>query len=287
MSSSWSIPHPNVSTSKKTVANSKSKAPAPQEAKILCFDIGGTGIKAMLMQTDGTPASDRQRVPTPSPAAPDGIMQSIKELAARFSDYQYVACGFPGVIKQGFVYTAANLDPEWIGFDLQSGLERLLGVPAGVANDAAVQGMAAVSGSGVELCLTFGTGMGSSLFVGGALVPGLELGHHPFRKGKTYEDYLGLRGLEKYGKKKWNKRLQEALGIIEHLFNYDRLYIGGGNNRLIRFELPKNATLVENLDGLKGGAALWRDVIQTEHTLARQTGMVKEAAAAKNSQVNL
>ncbi len=107
-----------------------------------------------------------------------------------------------------------------------------------------------------ELAITFGTGLGSSLFVDGTLVPGLELGHHPFRDGKTYEEFLGAAGLKKYGKKRWNKRAKEAIGNFERLFNYDRLYIGGGNNKFIHFDLPENASLIPNMDGLLGGAAL-------------------------------
>jgi polyphosphate glucokinase len=248
----------------------KSQAPAPKDATILCFDIGGTGMKAMLMDMKGNPVSERVRVETPEPASPEAIMRGLRELSVNFHGYSYVACGFPGVIKQGIVHTAHNLDPQWEGYDLQTALGKLLGVPVRVANDAAVQGMGAIRGSGVELCLTLGTGMGSSLFIGGVLVPGLELGHHPFRKGKTYEDYLGARGLKKLGKRTWNKRLEEAIGTADRLFNYDHLYIGGGNNRLIKFKLPANATLIENLDGLTGGPALWREAIETKSTLVRQ-----------------
>ena len=248
----------------------KSQASAPKDATILCFDIGGTGMKAMLMDVEGNPLGERVRIETPEPASPEAIIRGLRELSVNFQGYSYVACGFPGVIKQGIVHTAHNLDPQWKGYDLQTALENLLGVPVRVSNDAAVQGMAAIRGSGVELCLTLGTGMGSSLFVDGVLVPGLELGHHPFRKGKTYEDYLGARGLKKLGKKTWNKRLEEAIGTAERLFNYDHLYIGGGNNRLIKFKLPANATLIENLDGLKGGPALWHGAIETQSTLVRK-----------------
>ncbi|MBV9670514.1 MAG: ROK family protein [Acidobacteriales bacterium] len=257
------------SSSTRPKPNGQAKAPAHSGASILCFDIGGSGMKAMLVSVSGQPLSDRVRVETPQLPTPPRVLDALRELGGKFHDFDYIACGFPGVIKHGTVFTAANLDPAWVGFKLQEHLQQLFNRPVRVANDAAVQGMAAISGKGVELCLTFGTGMGSSLFIDGVLVPGLELGHHPFRKGKTYEDYLGRAGLEKWGKKKWNKRLSEALPVIEHLFNYDRLYIGGGNNKLIRCDLPKNASLVMNLDGLRGGAALWRDVAAAGKTLVR------------------
>ena len=107
-----------------------------------------------------------------------------------------------------------------------------------VANDASVQGYGAVKGDGVELLLTLGTGMGSALFTDGKLCPGLELGHHPWRK-KTYEDYLGRRGLDKYGKKQWNKRLKEAIAQTEATFNWDHLYLGGGNTKKNRPQAAK------------------------------------------------
>jgi polyphosphate glucokinase len=129
--------------------------------------------------------------------------------------------------------------------------------PVRVANDSAVQGFAAIHGKGVELVITLGTGFGSSLFTDGHLVPGLELAHHPWRK-RTYEDYLGKRGLEKYGRKRWNKYLEKAIAQLEALFNYDHLYIGGGNAMKIDFGLPKHVTRVPNEDGLLGGVALWR-----------------------------
>jgi len=127
-----------------------------------------------------------------------------------------------------------------------------------VANDAAVQGYGAVKGRGVELVLTLGTGMGSSLFIDGKLCPGLELGHHPWKK-RIYEDYLGRRGLDKYGKKHWNKLLREAIDQTRQLFNWDHLYLGGGNTKKIDFDLPPNVSIVSNEDGILGGVALWRE----------------------------
>ena len=121
-----------------------------------------------------------------------------------------MSVGFPGVIKHGTTYTAANLHPGWLGFPLQTGTRKALEEAGARGNDAAVQGYGAIKGDGVELIITLGTGLGSSLFTDGRLCPGLELGHHPWKK-RTYEDYLGRRGLDKYGKKRWNKLLQEAI----------------------------------------------------------------------------
>jgi polyphosphate glucokinase len=127
-----------------------------------------------------------------------------------------------------------------------------------VANDAEIQGLAAISGKGVELVITLGTGFGSALFVDGKLVPNLEMGHHPFRKGETYEEQLGRAALDKGGEKKWNSRLEKAITSLEHLFNYDYLYIGGGEAKKITIALSPNVKIVPNINGLLGGIVLWR-----------------------------
>ena len=223
----------------------------------LAIDVGGTGVKLMLLNAAGKPISDRHRADTPQPATPDAVLQVLDSLVGALSGFDRVSVGFPGVVKHGATLTAYNLDPQWIGFDLQKVLARRWKKPVRVANDSAVQGFAAIRGKGVELVITLGTGFGSSLFTDGHLVPGLELAHHPWRK-RTYEDYLGKRGLEKYGRKRWNKYLEKAIAQLEALFNYDHLYIGGGNAMKIDFGLPKHVTRVPNEDGLLGGVALWR-----------------------------
>lgn len=224
----------------------------------LAIDIGGTGLKAMLLDPKGKAISERMRVPTPNPATPKAVLDALDGLQAQLPGYDRVSVGFPGVTKRGVTYMAVNLHPEWAMFKLQRALEQRWKKPARVANDASVQGYGAVKGEGVEMIITLGTGMGSALFTDGKLCPGLELGHHPWRK-KTYEDYLGLRGLKKYGKKHWNKLLQEAIAQTAATFNWDHLYIGGGNSKKISFTLPGNVQIVSNEDGLLGGVALWRD----------------------------
>jgi polyphosphate glucokinase len=142
---------------------------------------------------------------------------------------------------------------------LEKVLARKWRKPVRVANDAAVQGYGAIRGRGVELVITLGTGLGSSLFTSGHLVPGLELAHHPWKKKKTYEEFLGKKGLKQLGRKRWNKQVEAAIARIEALFNFDHLYIGGGNATKIDFPLPRHVTRVPNEDGLLGGVALWRD----------------------------
>lgn len=224
----------------------------------MAIDIGGSGLKAMLLDPLGKPVSERQRVETPAVPTPLLVLRGLEELRKNLGAFDRVSVGFPGVIKRGITWTAANLHPAWVGFHLQQELEKRWKKPARVANDAAVQGYGAIIGDGVELTLTLGTGMGGALFTSGRLCPGLELGHHPWHK-HTYEDYIGRRGLDKYGKKRWNKYLREAIDQTAKLFNWDHLYLGGGNTKKIDFELPKDVKIVSNEAGLLGGVALWRD----------------------------
>ncbi len=233
--------------------------PEPQtEAITLALDVGGTGIKGCLLNQKGKPISERLRHETPNPATPDAVLAIMDEIVSNLGNFDRVSVGFPGVVKRGATLTAHNLNPSWVGFELQKVLTRRWKKPVRVANDAAVQGLAAIEGKGVELVITLGTGFGSSLYIEGRLVPGLELAHHPWRKDKTYEDFLGRRGLQKYGRKRWNKLVAKAIPQIESLFNYDHLYIGGGNATKIDFDLPKHATRIPNEDGLLGGVALWK-----------------------------
>ncbi len=232
----------------------------PTHPVTLAIDIGGTGLKMMALDNDAKPMTERVRTDTPLKPTPPRVLEDLEKLKTKIPAFDRVSVGFPGVIKDGHTLTAANLHPDWIGFDMQGELEKRWGKPVRVANDAAVQGYGAIQGEGVELVITLGTGMGSALFTRGHLCPGLELGHHPFRKGKTYEDYLGRRGYKEIGAKKWNKLLDKAIEQTAHTFNWDHLYIGGGNAKYVTFDLPENVSLVSNQDGLLGGIKLWGDL---------------------------
>jgi polyphosphate glucokinase len=225
----------------------------------LAIDIGGTGMKGILLNSQGKPISERDRAQTPQPATPENMLKLLDTIAGNLQGFDRVSVGFPGVVKKGATLSAHNLDPSWVGFELAKVLTRRWKKPVRVANDAAVQGLAAIRGKGVEMVITLGTGLGSSLFTDGHLVPGLELAHHPWQKNKTYEDYLGKHGLRKFGRRRWNKYVEQAITQIEALFNCDHLYIGGGNAVKIDFPLPRHVTRVPNADGLLGGVALWRD----------------------------
>ncbi len=231
----------------------------PDKPVTLVFDIGGTGVKAMLLDYKGRPISERERIETPQPATPEAVIAVMDGMAQKLQHYDRVSVGFPGVVKRGATLTAHNLHPTWIGFEMEKVLSRKWRKPVRVMNDAAVQGFGAIQGRGVELVITLGTGFGSSLYTNGRLNPGLELAHHPWRKGKTYEDDLGKKGLAKHGRKRWNKLVGKAITQLESLFNYDNLYIGGGNAVKIDFALPDHVTRVPNEDGLLGGVMLWKE----------------------------
>ncbi|KOP23766.1 chromosome partitioning protein ParA [Hapalosiphon sp. MRB220] len=230
-----------------------------QHTRTLSVDIGGSGVKVLVLDITGNPLTKRSRLETPQPAKPPSVIHAIATLASTQGEFDRVSVGFPGVVRHGVTQTAVNLDPDWVGFDLAGALSERLSKPVRVINDADMQGLGAIQGQGVEMVITLGTGFGSALFVDGKLVPNLEMGHHPFRKGETYEQQLGRAALEKVGDDKWNRRLLKAIASLQHLFNYDSLYIGGGEATRIKLQLPTNVKIIPNITGLLGGIALWCD----------------------------
>jgi polyphosphate glucokinase len=252
-----STPDAPAHTGDATSNGSETKGPLT-----LAIDIGGTGLKASVLDNDGAMVTDRVRIDTPRDCPPQAIVDALARLVAPLAStgYERVSVGFPGVVRRGKIVTAPNLGTEaWRGFDLDLALTTALGKPVRVLNDADVQGLGAISGIGVEMVITLGTGLGSSLFQDGRSAPHMEFAHHPFRKGDTYEQQLGNAALEKAGKKKWNRRVEKAIATLRHLINFDRLYIGGGNARLVKFDLPCDVSLVSNELGMRGGIWLWRD----------------------------
>ena len=210
-------------------------------ANTLCIDIGGTGVKLIVLDSKGSELCERQRQETPQPATPESILDLIEGLISKVPEFDRVAVGFPGVVRNGIIDTAANLDIRWPGTNLSAQLEQRLKRPTRVANDADVQGYGCVSGEGVEMVLTLGTGMGSALFMDGRLIPNLELAHHLFKKKKTYEDYVGRAALEAVGKEKWIQRVERVVSTTKFIWNWDLLHLGGGNSKLLKeAELSKN-----------------------------------------------
>ena len=228
--------------------------------RILAIDIGGSGLKAAVLNTEGEMLTERVRIKTPQPCPPDLLLDSLSELVGSLPEYDRISVGFPGVVRKGKILTAPNLGTEmYSGFDLASALESRLSMPVRVLNDADMQGYGAIEGEGVEMVITLGTGFGSSIFVDGRIGPHLEFAHHPFRKGQSYEEQLGQAALEDVGKKRWNRRLERAITTLRALTNFDRLHIGGGNAKEVELDLDADVRTVSNLSGLKGGAWLWRE----------------------------
>lgn len=227
---------------------------------ILSIDIGGSGLKADVVDDQGNMLADRVRVPTPRPAPPEVVVAAIVEMVRCLPAYDRISIGFPGVVRDGKVLTAVNLEPDaWLYYPLADTLsQKLGGHPARLLNDADMQGYALVSGEGIELAVTLGTGFGSALFRDGELMPHMELAHHPFRKGLSYEHYLSDANLKRVGKKRWNGYVLDALQVLYNLLLPDRIYIGGGNTRMLAADLPAYVVVGSNDAGIEGGAALWK-----------------------------
>jgi polyphosphate glucokinase len=229
------------------------------ERRTLAIDIGGTGIKAALLDDTGSMIGERQRVPTPpKPVAPDDLVRAIDEAVMPLGGFERVSVGFPGYVRDGRIMTAPNLGTDALaGFDLQGVLAEHLGKPVRVLNDADVQGFGAIKGQGIEMVLTLGTGAGTAIFRDGEVMPHLELAHHPVSGKKTYDEYIGNAARKKKGKRTWNRRVAKVIDILREIVRFDHLYIGGGNARDITFQLPTDVTIVSNTDGLTGGIRLW------------------------------
>ncbi len=236
-------------------------SPSPNDsnaARTLAIDIGGTGIKMIVLDADARPVNERARTLTPKPATPDAVLGVIKTMVAAQPAFDRVAVGFPGIVKHGVTFSAPNLGNEpWVKFPLQEQVEAIVGRPVRAMNDADLQGYGVIVGQGVELALTLGTGLGAGLYVDGRLVPNLELGHHPWKKEKTYEERLCDAELQEIGKKRWSARVFEMIAQLEPIFNYDVLYLGGGNAEHIKGDLPANVKIFSNVEGMAGGVKLW------------------------------
>ncbi|HEV3264858.1 MAG TPA: ROK family protein [Acidimicrobiales bacterium] len=256
--------------------------PNPHHPLTLAVDVGGTGLKASVLDADGAMVADRVKVPTPYPIPPDKLVTTLGKLVAPLPKAERASVGFPGMVRAGMVLSAPHfsckhgpgspVDDElaalWSNFDLTTALTEAFGMPTKVANDADVQGAAVVSGNGLEFVMTLGTGFGSGLFYEGRLMPHLEIAHQPFRKGETYNDQIGEAARKEIGEERWNRRVQKAIKNMRALMFFDHLYIGGGNSRrLVRDDLDDDVTIVDNTAGILGGIKLW----ETDHVAVTET----------------
>jgi polyphosphate glucokinase len=239
--------------------------------RTLAVDVGGTGLKAVVLSPDGEMVSERIRRETPYPCPPPVLLDELDALAKTQPEYDRVSVGFPGAIRRGRVREVpafsrrapgegpdSKLVRQWTGFELEEALQRRFGKPTRVANDADVQGCAVVTGRGMELVITLGTGVGSAVFFDGALLPHMELSHGRFGEGLSIEAACGDHHREKIGTKAWRKLVTSALDAFEEMVLPDHLFVGGGNaKRLDPDTLGPHRSVVPNISGLLGGIKLW------------------------------
>ena len=241
----------------------------------LAIDCGGGGIKASVLDSAGTLRAPAVRVPTPYPLPPSRLVATLVEIAASLPPAQRVTVGMPGMIRHGVVIATPHyvtrsgphtkvvpdLVEAWADFDMQAAVGAALDLPALVLNDAEVHGAGVVAGTGVELVLTLGTGLGSSLFDGGRLAPHLELSQAPIRWGTSYDDYIGQIERARLGDGLWSRRVRRVVDGLRPVFCWDRLYLGGGNARqisaLVLGRLGDDVVVVPNSAGIIGGVRAW------------------------------
>ncbi len=250
---SKSTPKSNLKTTTGTTRPTRKSGP-----RTLAIDIGGTGLKATVLDAKGAMVTERVRVDTPNPAPPKVMVAALVDLVKPLPKYDRVSVGFPGVVRDGRVVTAPHWGNDvWRDFPLAEELQGRLGKPVRVLNDADVQGYGAIHGHGLEFVITLGTGLGTALFRDGELAPHMEFAQFPFGKHKTFNAYVGDAARKRIGKSKWNRRVEKVIGAFRTLLNFDQMYIGGGNSRRVTIELPGDVHLVSNEDGLTGGVKLW------------------------------
>ena len=232
------------------------KTNATKPRKVLVIDVGGTHIK-MLMTGQKEPVT----IPSGPEMTASKVARLVKE-ATRGWEYDCVSLGYPGpVINNHPLREPHNLGGGWMGFDFR----KAFGCPVKIINDASMQALGSYKG-GRMLFLGLGTGLGSAMIVDGALEP-MELAHLFYKHGKTYEDYLGLRGLEKLGKKKWRRQVAKITEKLKAALEADYVVLGGGNVKKLK-KLPPGARMGNNKNAFVGGFRLWQNADSTTHARA-------------------
>jgi polyphosphate glucokinase len=200
----------------------------------------------------------RSRIAAELGVSTRSIREALTELAATLGPFDHATIGFPGMVRSGRVMTAPAFGTaDWKGFDLASAMRKRLAKPVKVLNDADVQGLAAITGKGLELVCTLGTGFGTAWFRDGELMPHMDLAHLVVHKKDDFDIYIGDKTRRRIGDPHWNRRVKKLIGVLETVFAYDHLYLGGGNSRCVSFKLPRSVSLVSNDAGMEGGAFAW------------------------------
>lgn len=239
--------------------------------RTLAIDCGGGGLKASVLDERGAMLVKRIRVETPYPMPPEVFVSALCDLADRLPRADRATVGMPGMIRHGKVIATPHyvttkgpfspVDPvlarAWSHFDAQTALTEAFGMPTKVVNDAEVHGASVVSGEGLEVMFTLGTGLGCAVFDDGRLLPKLELSRAPVRKGIIYDEWVGNRARRRLGNWVWSKRVRSAIDGLRPMFLWDHLYVGGGNAKKLTVDLGPEVTLVPNEAGVTGGIRLW------------------------------
>ena len=223
-----------------------------RKQNILVIDVGGTNLKFI-----DSHHSEPVKIPSGSAMSAPRMVTEVQN-ATRGWKYTAVSIGYPGPVRQGRPLAEPhNLGTGWVSQDF----EKAFGCPVRIVNDAAMQALGSYDG-GRMLFLGLGTGLGSALIVEGILQP-MELAHLPYRKGRTYEDYVGLRGLERMGKAKWRKHALIVIDQLRQALEAEYVVLGGGNSKLLK-ELPNGVRLGANTNAFLGGFRLWNEYPQKQ-----------------------
>ena len=235
--------HQRIGTRSEGAPHSTTPRTVPQ--RILVLDVGGSHVKLHV----GARGKPKKMVTGPEMSAA-AMVKGIRKLVGP-DDYDAVSIGYPGMVIRGRIAAEPfNLGKGWMGFDF----EKALGKPVRIMNDAAMQAVGSYAG-GRMLFLGLGTGMGATLILDGVVEP-MEFGHLPYKDGRTYEQYVGERALERLGKKKWRKEVAEVVARLSHALEVDYTVLGGGNVRLLK-KLPKGAKAGANSNAMIGGRLIW------------------------------
>ncbi|MDO4665293.1 MAG: ROK family protein [Actinomycetaceae bacterium] len=241
----------------------------------LTIDCGGGGIKSNVLDRRGTALGTSHRTPTPYPLPPTLLVDIVKDLASKHPSADRITLGMPGMIRHGIVIEtphyvcrsgprtrlAPGLVEQWANFPMARVLSEELELPALVLNDAEVAGYGAITGTGTEMIITLGTGLGNAIFDGGRLAPHLELSRLPVKWGLSFDDYLGEHERLRLGESHWSRRVRRIVESLKLVVQWDRLFIGGGNSSHItaraRAGLGSEIVIVPNDAGVLGGVRAW------------------------------
>ena len=246
------------------------------EELTLSIDCGGSYIKSCVLDDEGTMHAAPNRIETPYPLTPERFLETLLEIAKSLPQSTRATVGLPGMIRNGVVVAtphyineagphtkfSQSLKDLWWGFDAEAAVTAKLGMPTKVLNDAEVHAAGVITGTGLEIVMTLGTGLGFAVFHGGKLSPHFELSHATVRRNTTYDTWIGERERKRMGNTFWSRRVRLMVAELRPVFLWDRLYIGGGNSQnILQRDLQlmgDDVVIVPNSAGVAGGVRAWK-----------------------------